>query len=172
MPGYVPAALKRFGIVLTHPVHAAEDVQPITYGAKEQRIHLDLSEPLDDKGLLRLQQITGTILYYARAVDAMLLTSIGRIGTRITHPTKNALLKAEQALGHMGTYPNALIVYYASDMILEVFGDASYNSERDARSRGGGFFSLRAHQRPVLYQRPCFMCQHTYSYCSSFCSRS
>jgi hypothetical protein len=53
MPGYVPAALKRFGIVLTHPVHAAEDVQPITYGAKDQHIQLDISEPLDAKGLLR-----------------------------------------------------------------------------------------------------------------------
>ena len=88
MPGYVPAALKRFGIVLTHPVHAAEDVQPITYGANEQRVQLDISVPLDDKGLLRLQQITGTILYYVRAVDAMLLTPIGRVGTRITHRTR------------------------------------------------------------------------------------
>ena len=155
MPGYVTAALKRFDIVLTHPVHAAEAVQPISYGSSEaQRITVDNSDPLDAAGLQRLQQITGTILYYARAVDAMLLTSIGRVGSRVSHPTKNALLQAEQVLKHMGTYPDATIVYYASDMLLEIFGDASYNSERNARSRGGGFFHCARYNDPAFINGP------------------
>jgi len=141
MPGYVAAALKRFGVTITSPTHSAEDVLPINYGSKAaQLIVPDNSGLLDSAGLLRLQQINGTILYYARAVDALLLTSCGRIGSRISDPTVATLQQAERLLAHMGTYPDATIVYYASDMILEIFGDASYNSEKNARSRGGGFF--------------------------------
>ena len=50
--------------------------------------------------------------------------------------------------------PKATIVYYASDMILEVFGDASYNSERDAHSRGGGFFHCARTNDPSFINGP------------------
>ena len=95
MPGYVDAAMKRFQVNLTKPVHSAEDVLPITYGSPAaQLIESDNSAPLDAAGLLRLQQINGTILYYARAVDALLLPCCGRLGLRLADPTAAVLQRA------------------------------------------------------------------------------
>ena len=140
MPGYVPAALKRFGITEFTPVHSAENVLPVNYSSPaSQLIDSDDSALLSPAELLRLQQINGTILYYSRAVDALLLTSCGRIGSRIADPTMEILQRAEHLLAHMGTYPDATIVY---DLLLEIFADASYNSEKNARSRGGVFFTV------------------------------
>ena len=65
MPGYrdVAAALKPFEISVLIPTHSAEDVVPINYGSKEaQLVPTGDSGPLDPAGLLRLQQINGTIL--------------------------------------------------------------------------------------------------------------
>ena len=155
MPGYVPAALKRFGITEFTPVHSAENVLPINYSSPaSQLIDSDDSALLSPAELLRLQQINGTILYYARAVDALLLTSCGRIGSRIADPTMEILQRAERLLAHMGTYPDATIVYYPSDMLLEIFADASYNSEKNARSRGGGFFHCARANEPTFINGP------------------
>ena len=42
----------------------------------------------------------------------------------------------------MGTHPDAVLKYMASDMILAVHSDASDLSEANARSRSGGHFYL------------------------------
>jgi hypothetical protein len=43
-----------------------------------------------------------------------------------------------QFLDYAATYPNAIITYKASDMILAIHSDTSYLSEPKARSRAGG----------------------------------
>ena len=45
-------------------------------------------------------------------------------------------------LDYMATNPNAVIRYYASDMVLNVHSDASYLTAPKARSRAGGHFFL------------------------------
>eukprot|EP00957_Ditylum_brightwellii_P159893 12170741-Ditylum_brightwellii.AAC.1 len=47
-----------------------------------------------------------------------------------------------QLLDYVTTHPNATIQYLASNMILVVHSDASYLSERNARSRAAGHFYL------------------------------
>jgi hypothetical protein len=39
-------------------------------------------------------------------------------------------------------HPEATLRYHASDMILNIHSDASYLSEREAKSRAGGFFYM------------------------------
>ena len=41
----------------------------------------------------------------------------------------------------MATNPDAVICFYASDMILNVYSDASYQTASRMRSRAGGYFS-------------------------------
>ena len=42
----------------------------------------DTSPRLDTEGTTRVQQIVGTLLYYARAVDSTMLVSLGRVGAK------------------------------------------------------------------------------------------
>lgn len=43
-------------------------------------------------------------------------------------------------VNYSSTFPEAIITYDASDMILHIQSDASYLSEPKAKSRGGGYF--------------------------------
>ena len=53
----------------------------ITYGAKEQHTHVARpSLKLDPKGVKRVQEIVGALLFYGRAVDNKLLVAINAIG--------------------------------------------------------------------------------------------
>ena len=52
----------------------------------------------------------------------------------------------------MATNPNAIVRFWASDMVLNVHSDASYISTPKARSRAGGYFflvSLPKHGQPI-----------------------
>jgi hypothetical protein len=144
MPHYVADALSRFKLTVPLAVLTAEPHgPPIQYGSREaQHAHTNNSPPLDAAGLLLLQEINGVILYYARAVDAMILTACSRLGTEVKQPTEYSLKKAFHLLSHMATFPTATVVFLHSDMILRVSCDASYNSESCARSRSGVFMFL------------------------------
>ena len=74
MPGYCSEALTRFqheaGKVMDQPHQHAVPV----YGAKIQYAKLADTRPkLGDEDKKFIQQVTGTFLYYARAVDATML---------------------------------------------------------------------------------------------------
>ena len=83
-----------------------------------------------------------TFLYYARAVDATMLTALGSIATQQANPTENTMTKVQQFLDYAATHPDAIVTYRASDMILAGHSDASYLSETKARSRAGGHFFM------------------------------
>eukprot|EP00957_Ditylum_brightwellii_P116029 8851891-Ditylum_brightwellii.AAC.1 len=42
-------------------------------------------------------------------------------------------------LNYCATYPDALLGYHKSDMVLHVHSDASYLSKKEAKSRAGSF---------------------------------
>ena len=50
--------------------------------------------------------------------------------------------KAKQLLDYLATYPDAIVHFNASDMILKVHSDASYLSESDAQSQACGHFFM------------------------------
>mmetsp|Transcript_35143 Transcript_35143/g.49915 ORF Transcript_35143/g.49915 Transcript_35143/m.49915 type:complete len:108 (-) Transcript_35143:166-489(-) len=51
----------------------------------------DNSPALDTKDKKRIQEILGTLLYYARAVDSTMLPTIGTIATQQASPTKKTM---------------------------------------------------------------------------------
>jgi hypothetical protein len=55
--------------------------------------------------------------------------------TRATAATADKIIKL---LNYCTTHPEATLRYHASDMILNIHSDASYLSEREAKSRAGG----------------------------------
>ena len=144
MPGYIRKLLDRHNHPSpTKPQHAPHPIPPRTYGAESQKPHpTDASPKLDEHGIKRIQQIVGGILYYARAVDITVLAALSTLAAEQTTATKKTNNKVTQLLDYLATHPNATIRYRASDMKLNTHSDASYLSEKGARSRAAGYFFL------------------------------
>ena len=75
-----------------------------------------------------VQQVVGSFLYYARAVDPTILMALSDIATQQNKPTENTKKRVEQLLDYMATHPMTKIRFRASDMILNIHSDASYLS--------------------------------------------
>jgi hypothetical protein len=78
MPRYIKAALHKYQHpVPAHPEHSPHTWNPPIYGAKTQFMSDPTPSPtLSDKDVNKLLQLTGILLYYARAVDTTLIMSI------------------------------------------------------------------------------------------------
>ena len=146
MPGYISDARKRF----KHMQPSRRQDSPhlhtqIIYGAKQQ-----FAKALDDAPILSaddklfVQQVLGTFLYYARAVDSTMLVALSAIASEQAKPTTNTLAKVMHFLDYASSQDEAILTYRASDMVLAVHSDASYLSESEARSRAGGHFFMSA----------------------------
>ena len=82
MPGYVAEALQRFQHPHpTRPQHQPHKHVVPTYGQKTQYETVDESAKLDKAGKTYIQQVTGTFLYYARAVDPTMLVALSAIAS-------------------------------------------------------------------------------------------
>ena len=115
--------------------------QPM-YGAKQQFAVTDKSPALDEEGKKRIQEIVGTLLYYARAIDSTLLPALNTIAAQQAQATQNTVKAVEKLLNYCASHPTGMIRYYASDMVLWVDSDASYLTAPKARSRAAGFHYL------------------------------
>jgi hypothetical protein len=126
MPNYIARALQRFQHpVPTKPQHAPHAWTAPIYGTAQQlTAPLDASPALDAHEKLRLQEIVGTLLYYARAIDCTMLVALGTLATAKT--TLDTAQGLTQLLNYAATHPDATLKYIASDMILHVHSDASY----------------------------------------------
>ena len=71
-----------------------------------------------------------------------ILHALTLIAAESSKPPERTMERVEQLLDYMHTYPNAVVRYYASDMILNVHSDASYLSVGGGRSRAGGYSFL------------------------------
>ena len=145
VPKFVKKACTRFGVPTpTKPEHSPHKWNVPNYGSRQQ-----LTDAIDKNPLLTpkqkefCQQITGTFLWYGRAVDNTMLCPIGAIATAMsTASWKDIDQRLTQFLNYAATHPDARIRYHASQMQLWIHTDASYLNEPKARSRGGGYFFL------------------------------
>ncbi len=144
MVKYVMQQLTKYGHVAPlKPQHCPYLPNPIKYGKDNQAPSPHNDSPLlDEAGKKRVQQIVGSFLYYAQAVDPTIFMALSEISSQQSAPTENTMKWVNQFLDYMWTHPDAIIRYLASDMILNVNSDASYLSAPKARSRAGGYFFL------------------------------
>jgi hypothetical protein len=77
------------------------------------------------KGIKRVQQIVGSILYYARAVDMMVLMALSVIAVKQTKAMTKTLGKCMQLLDYLASNSEAKVRFYASNMIKNIHLDAS-----------------------------------------------
>ena len=143
MPGYCGEALVRFGHELRKRTDQPHPHVIPTYGAKVQYAkEEDLSPKLSPEDKTFIQQVTGTFLYYARAVDNTMLVALSAIASQQASPTQDTMNKTLRFLDYVATHPDAILTFNASNMVLNVHSDASYLTEPKARSRAGGHFFM------------------------------
>ena len=149
MPNYVKKALIRFNATdLPGANSPLLYTPPKYYSKKQQKATNDVSPPVSAERKKRIQEIVGVFLYYARAVDPTMLTAINKIASAQAHPTEDVEAAVMHFLNYAARWPNAQLVFEASDMRLAAHSDASYLSETMARSRAGGIFFLTKNNIP------------------------
>ena len=120
MLSYMQDALKRFNH--NHPQKPQDQPHPhvkLTYGAKVQYVAgEDESPAVSPVEKNFIQEVTGTFLYYTRAIDATMLPALGSIATQQASTTKNNMKKVKHFLDYTASHPDDIITYRASDMAL------------------------------------------------------
>jgi hypothetical protein len=140
MPGYVTNVLKKFQHdAPKHRQHTPSKYATPVYGAKTQYATGD-ETPLLSAKLFNIQNITGSVLYYAREVDPTVLMPLNDITTEQTKATEKTQTAVNQLLDYLATHPDTTVRYHKSDMILHIHSDASYLYVSHSRSRLGGLF--------------------------------
>ena len=77
---------------------------PPNYGAKQQFSEAESNEPVLGKEAKKyIQQVLGTFLYYARAVDLTMLAALSAIASEQASPTQSTMKKVEQFLDYVRT---------------------------------------------------------------------
>jgi hypothetical protein len=124
------------------PQHTPSRYATPVYSPRTQYATKDETPPLTAQQCLTIQKVTGSVLYYARAVDSTVLMPLNDIATEQTNATEKTQAATNQLLDYVATHPDATIRFHASDMILHIHSDDSYLSVSNARSRLGGLFFL------------------------------
>jgi hypothetical protein len=111
MPGYIRAALHKYQHAApTHPEHAPHTWNPPIYGAKTKYVEDERTSPaLSAKDINKLQQLTGTLFYYARAVDPTLILPINVLASE---QSKSTAVKGDNViklLNYYNTHPETKI---------------------------------------------------------------
>ena len=131
MPGYINTDLLKYQHPdprkLQHAPHLWEKPQysQTTQYAKP----VDNTPKLDAEGIKHIQKVIGNLLYYARTIDSTMLMAINAISSAQATGIITTAAAVAWLLDYAATYPNATIRYNASQMILRIHSDASYQSE-------------------------------------------
>jgi hypothetical protein len=144
MPGYIKKKLQEYKHVKTGKIQTTPYTPaPKQFGSEAQRpLPPDSSPRLGKKGIKRVQQIVGSILYYARAVDMTCLMALSSIAIEQTKATERTMEQCTELLDYLAYHSKAKVRFYASEMIMNIHSDASYLSETKSCSRTCGHFFM------------------------------
>jgi hypothetical protein len=139
MPEYIPKALQRFRPLGLKPASTPAIYTPPSYGRHGPPLDTttDTSPLLDSSFITEIQAITGVLLYYARAVDSLILPAVHSISQSQSKPTLLTQKKIDRLLQYLSSHPNHSLVYHACNMQLHIQSDASHHSLPNSRSIAG-----------------------------------
>ena len=164
MDGYARRALTKFDHKPpSRPQHAPHPYNAPIYGSKTpQKATVQAkATPLDAEGTRRIQAIAGTFLYYSE-IDPCIKPALNEISATQAKPTEDTKLKADMLMDYIHTYPDAVLRFHASDMVLTMETDAAYLVLPQARSRAAAWFIFgndpNTHERPMTNAPVHVMC--------------
>ena len=137
MPGHIERALTRFLYILPKRPQYSPFAAPLHVFGQAQHLtpSPDTSNPLIAIGIKNVQEIIGVLLYQARALNSPLLAALKTLGIEQAATTENTIIKLTQLLDYCTTYPNLIIRFVASDMILRIHSNVSYLSVTTAHEQ-------------------------------------
>ena len=146
MPGYIDKAWTRFygANVALKFVEAPHTWTTPQYGSSRPQ----LTKPIDSPTLLSapdktcLQEIIGSLLYFACCIYSTIFSNLGSSGTNIADGTERVAAMAAYLFNFCANNRNPKVRYYSRDMQLCGHTDASYLSVSKARSRAVAYFYL------------------------------
>ena len=138
MPGYIDKIITRFYPNLTRGAPSPAVYIAPHYGSHTQTAVIDETPLLDAAGILRIQQIIGCFLFYARIIDYTMLPATTAISSEQSHATEATAAAADRLAAYAASYPNNELVLTACDMILHMQSDGSHLSRSGARGVAGG----------------------------------
>ena len=111
MPKYVQKQLIKYKWrTPKQPQHYPFNPAQINYGKKSDIIIKEPESPkLDRDSKKYTQQVVGSFLYYARAVDMTILHALSEIASEQANPTERTKKKVDQLLDYMATNLSAKI---------------------------------------------------------------
>jgi hypothetical protein len=116
---------------------------PKQYRSKAQRpLPPGMLPPLSNDNIKHVQQVIGSILYYAHDVGLTMLMALSTIASKQAKGMVNTMVKTKQLLDYLAMHPDATVRFHASNMILNIHLDASYLLEANAHSRSCGNFFM------------------------------
>jgi hypothetical protein len=150
----VAAALHKFQHAPPRqPCHAPSSYNKPQYGVKIQLTDpIDTTPSLTEPQTKRLQQVVGTFLFYARAVNSTMLLLLNALTAAQKKGTQATVQALVHFLNYCATHPDATLCYHASDMILHIHSNAAYLNETEARSHVGGHHFLATELLPSTNQ--------------------
>jgi hypothetical protein len=144
MLGYIKKKLQEYNHLLLGRIqYCPYSPQPKKFGLDTQAPLLpDATPVLDAKRIKRIQQIVGSILYYARAVDMTVLMTLSSIAVEQMQATEKTMERCIQLLDYLASNSEAKVRFHASDMIMNLHLDVLYLSKTKARSQTCGHFFM------------------------------
>ena len=142
MPGYIKSLLTRFQYKPKKKQYSPHAWQRPIYSKLPSPINEPDLPIVSSKQIQYVQQVLGSLLYYAIAVDSTLLVAISELASIQTKATSLTLNKVSWLLDHVATNPNVTVTFIASDMQLRAHSEASYFSVPKSKSRAGGHVFL------------------------------
>ena len=134
------------------PPHKCREVE---YGSKTQLApEKDLSKPLNDTGIRRVQTIVGALIWIGRAVNNKLLVALSAIGSQQASATEDTNKAIHQLLDYCATYPDDGILYQSSDMIIAGHSDTSFNNKTRVRIRADAHIFLSENESTPRWNGP------------------
>ena len=146
--------------IQTRNTHQSAELTPPAHQSQilsQEAIHQRRSgvPPLSKEEGKHVQAVSGTLLYYGRAVNPtiLLLPALSSIATEQAKPTEKTMATVKQLLDYCATQEEAIITYTARKMILCIHSNTGYANEKNVRSQAGGHVFLsnnNLHPPPIM----------------------
>ncbi len=133
MPNYVPSMLSHLC-----PSGCGSASSPAVYTLPVSHTDFPLhpspssittfSTPVSPAEKTWIQQVVGSLPFYARALDLSLLTAVCQLSSHQSTPTQHDLTSTHRLLNYTSSHPNPHKTIHASSMALWACTDASFLS--------------------------------------------
>ena len=131
MPGYLKEALQTFQHPTPSPPHhSPHQWNPPNYGSTAPQLAHQSPESTNISlpEANTVQQVVGTFLYYARAVDPTMLVALNIITAEHSNSIEATTKSVTQMINYVDTHTELITRYHKIGVTLHIHSDASFIS--------------------------------------------